>query len=67
MFICFLGKALNGSNFVQIRVRLQENSSGILAGVRNLASIIYRRTGIPMEGNEIYTSTSDRKRKGTLK
>ncbi|XP_052702119.1 uncharacterized protein LOC128178800 isoform X2 [Crassostrea angulata] len=58
-----IGKALNGSIFVQIRLRLQENSSGIRAGVRKLASIFLRRTGIRMEGNEIYTRTvpSDQK------
>lgn len=68
MLICFLGKALNGSIFVQIRLRLQENSSGIRAGVRNLASIFLRRTGIRMEGDEIYTRTipSDGKRNGTF-
>lgn len=69
LFIFYLGKALNGSTFVQIRLSLQENSSGIRAGVRNLASIFTRRTGIRMEGNEIYTRTvpSDQKTNGTLK
>lgn len=57
------------SNFVQIRLRLRENSSRILAGVRNLALTFLRRTGIRMEGNVIYTRTvpSDQKTNGTLK
>lgn len=71
MYVHFLsiGKALNGSNFVHIRLRLRENSFGIRGGVSNLASIFLRRTGIRMEGNEIYTRTipSDQNRNGTLK
>lgn len=37
--------------------------------MRNLASFFTRRTGIPMEGTEVYTRTvpADRKRNGTLK
>lgn len=37
--------------------------------MRNLASIFIRRTGIPMEGTEVYTRTvpADRKRNGNLK
>lgn len=37
--------------------------------MRNLASIFTRRTGIPMEGTEVYTRTvpADQKRNGTLK
>lgn len=74
MFVLFfLGKALNGSNFVQIRLRIRENSvrilSGLRAGVSTVASIFLRRTGIRMEGNEVYTETvpSNHKTNGTLK
>lgn len=69
MLLYFLGKALNGSTFVHIRLRLRENSSGIRESVRNLASIFTRRTGIPMEGTEVYTRTvpADREKNGTLK
>lgn len=52
-----IGKALNGSNFVQIRLRLRGNGSGIRDGLRNLALHFLRRTGITMDGNEIYTRT----------
>nr|XP_034326955.1 uncharacterized protein LOC105349046 isoform X4 [Crassostrea gigas] len=62
-----IGKALNGSTFVHIRLRLRENRSGIRESVRNLASIFTRRTGIPMEGTEVYTRTvpADQKRNET--
>lgn len=69
MFDHFLpGKALNGSNFVQIRLRFRGKNFGGFDGVRNVALNILRRTGIRMEGNEIYTTTvpTDPKREGTL-
>lgn len=67
IYVPFLGKALNGSNFVHIRLRLRGNSSRVHDAVRNFASIFLRRTGISMEGTEIYTRTgpSDQKRNGT--
>lgn len=63
-----LGKALNGSNFVQIRLRFRGENVGRFDGVKNVVLNILRRTGISMEGNEIYTRTvpSDQKREGTL-
>lgn len=68
MFILFLGKALNGSNYVQFRLRFREKSSGMQSVVSTVASIFLRRTGIRMEGDEIYTRTvpSDGKRNGTF-
>lgn len=67
-FHFFLGKALNGSNYVQFRLRFREKSSGVRSVVSTVASIFLRRTGIRMEGDEIYTRTipSDGKRNGTF-
>ncbi|XP_056021854.1 uncharacterized protein LOC125649231 isoform X2 [Ostrea edulis] len=55
-----IGKALNGSNFVHVRLRFQDNGikDNLRRGekmVRDAVNHILRDTNLPMEGNEVYT------------
>lgn len=48
-------KALNGSNFINVRLRCETNAVHKLEeNVRTLGSNIVKKTGVSLEGNEIY-------------
>lgn len=48
-------KALNGSNYINVRLRCETNAVHKLEeNVRTLGSNIVKKTGVSLEGNEIY-------------
>lgn len=52
-FILIVDKALNGSNFIHVRLRYQKNCFESLGGsVRTVASNILRETGMSLDGDE---------------
>lgn len=69
LFLSIVDKALNGSNFIHVRLRYQRNGFQRLGeSVRTVASSILRRTGMSLDGNEIYIRPvqSESKEKGTI-
>lgn len=68
LFLLIEAKAVNGSKFIHVHLRCETNDVHRLEeNVRTLGSNIVERTGIPLEGNEIYvrTAQSESKEKGT--
>ncbi|XP_065944413.1 uncharacterized protein [Magallana gigas] len=54
-----IAKAVNGSKFIHVHLRCETNDVHRLEeNVRTLGSNIVERTGIPLEGNEIYVRTA---------
>lgn len=70
MFIFFIEeKALNGLNFINVRLRCETNAVHKLEeNVKTLGSNIVKKTGVSLEGNEIYIRSvqSESKEKGTI-
>lgn len=70
MFIFFIEeKALNGSNFINVRLHCETNAVHKLEeNVKTLGSNIVKKTGVSLEGNEIYVRSvqSESKEKGTI-
>lgn len=57
-FFSFLGKAINGSTFINIRLRLGRNCyERIEDRVRNVATRVLGRTATSVDGKEIYMRT----------
>lgn len=62
-------KALNGLNFINVRLRCETNAVHKLEeNVKTLGSNIVKKTGVSLEGNEIYVRSvqSESKEKGTI-
>lgn len=62
-------KALNGSNFINVRLRCETNAVHKLEeNVRTLGSNIVKKTGVSLEGNEIHVRSvqSESEEKGTI-
>lgn len=58
LFFSFLGKAINGSTFINIRLRLGRKCyERIEDRVRNVATRVLGRTETSMDGKEIYMRT----------
>lgn len=70
MFIFLIEeKAINGSKFIHVRLLCKTNDvHSLRESVRTLGSNIIKRTGISLEGNEIYVrfAQSESKEKGTI-
>ena len=58
MYYFIIAKALNGTNFIHVRLRYEKSQhKGLKNGIRNATSLIGRTLGMKMERREVFLRT----------